>query len=221
MRVFAAIRGAVLDAWAVLMPVECAGCGVNDRAVCSDCSPLIQPDVTPRSLPSGLTVFTALRYEHEVRRMIIEMKEQNRTDVAHALARPLGAAVSRGLALGARDDLPVEVLAVPPSRSGYRQRGYDPISLMLRHGGLRPARALVPARATAHQKSLGLAERAANARDSLRARGSLAGRRFLVVDDVLTTGATIEEAVRATRAAGGDVVGAATLAFTPRLRSYS
>lgn len=217
----AAIRGAVLDAWAVLMPVECAGCGANDRAVCSDCSALIQPDVTPRSLPSGLTVFTALRYEHEVRRMIIEMKQQNRTDVARALARPLAAAVSRGLALGGRAETPVEVLAVPPSRAAYRQRGYDPVALMLRHGGLRPVQALVPVRATTHQKSLGLAERAANVRESLRARGSLAGRRFLIVDDVLTTGATIAEAVRATRAAGGEVVGAATLAFTPRLRSYS
>lgn len=220
-RVLAAIRGAVLDAWAVLMPVECAGCGAPDRAICAECAGRIRADVTPRSLPHGLTVFTALRYEHEVRRMVIAMKEQNRTDVARALAVPLARAVARGLELGAGGRAPVEVLAVPSSRAAFRARGYDPVALMLRSGGTRPTRALVPARSTARQKTLALDERAANSRNSMRARGQLNGRRFLIVDDVLTSGATIAEAVRATTAAGGEVVGAAALAFTPRLSASS
>ncbi|MEP6478882.1 MAG: phosphoribosyltransferase family protein [Rhodoglobus sp.] len=209
----ATVRDALLDAWAVLMPVECAGCGADDRAICANCLALLDPSVTPRTTAGGVTVFTALRYEREVRRLILAMKEQNRTDVARALSRPLAASVARGLTLGTA----IEVVAVPASRAGYRRRGYDPVSLMLRHAGVRPARVLTAARATSVQKALGVAERASNVRGSLRARMPLDGREFLLVDDVLTTGSTISEAARAVREAGGTVLGAATLAFTPKL----
>jgi predicted amidophosphoribosyltransferase len=75
---------------------------------------------------------------------------------------------------------------------------------------------LAPARRSAEQKALSIRARAANREGSLRAVRRLDGRRFLLVDDVLTTGATLGEAARALRAAGGSVVGAATLAYTPR-----
>jgi predicted amidophosphoribosyltransferase len=70
---------------------------------------------------------------------------------------------------------------------------------------------------TASQKTLGSADRTSNVRDSMIAKRTLEGRRFVLVDDVLTTGATFAEAARALRAAGGEVVGGAALAFTPRL----
>jgi orotate phosphoribosyltransferase len=55
----------------------------------------------------------------------------------------------------------------------------------------------------------------------MRARGALDGRTFVIVDDVVTSGATIGEAARAIRAAGGQVDGAVALAFTPRNREGS
>ncbi|HWR86117.1 MAG TPA: ComF family protein, partial [Rhodoglobus sp.] len=69
---------AVLDAWAVLFPVECAGCGAPDRAVCAACRVALHPQPTPRTTPGGLVVITALRYEGEVRRMVLALKEQER-----------------------------------------------------------------------------------------------------------------------------------------------
>jgi predicted amidophosphoribosyltransferase len=72
------------------------------------------------------------------------------------------------------------------------------------------------ARGAVQQKSLAAGERAANREGYLRATRPLNGRRFVVVDDVQTTGATLAEAARAVRAAGGEVVAVATLAYTPR-----
>jgi predicted amidophosphoribosyltransferase len=162
-----------------------------------------------------LPVVTALRYEGRVRRVILALKEQDRTYVAAALSEPLAAAIARS-----QSSAQAELAIVPTSRRAYRRRGYDPVALLLRHAGLRPKKVLRPARSTARQKTLGATQRAANLRGALVAAQPLTGRSFVLVDDVLTTGATLGEAARAITAAGGEVLGAATLAFTPRLFSF-
>nr|WP_246318601.1 phosphoribosyltransferase family protein [Leifsonia psychrotolerans] len=67
------------------------------------------------------------------------------------------------------------------------------------------------------QVGLGREARSRNKRGTLHAPRSLAGRRFVIIDDILTTGATVREARRAVIEAGGEVVGIATLAQTQRL----
>jgi predicted amidophosphoribosyltransferase len=79
----------------------------------------------------------------------------------------------------------------------------------------RAARLLVPARALADQSGLSVAERAANLHGALRGTGPVTGP-VVVVDDVVTTGATLVEAARALLAAGHPVVGAAVVAATSR-----
>lgn len=210
------IRDALLDAWAVLFPVECAGCGADDRSLCADCRRALIADVTPRVGPDGLRVYTALRYEGAVRRVLLAYKEQGRTDVAAALSAPLAAAVAATLAHAPA----ATIVAVPTSRAAFRRRGYDPVRQLLRTAGLRHERLLVQARGTGIQKHLSVEERATNLRGAHVARRPLNGLEVVLVDDVLTSGATLGEAARAVRAAGGDVVGAATLAFTPRLLPF-
>jgi ComF family protein len=209
------VASAILDALAALSPVDCAGCGSADRALCANCRRAIEPAVTPRTLLDGSTVFTALRYEGVARQALLALKESGRTDVARPLALSLAPALHRVIAVG------VEIVAVPTSRIAWRRRGYDPVALLARRAGFDLARVLVHDRRTASQKTLGLEDRAANLHESMSARRSLTGRRFVLVDDVLTTGATLSEAARAIRAAGGEVVGAAALAFTPRLSGPS
>lgn len=101
-----------------------------------------------------------------------------------------------------------------------RARGYDPVRLLLRRAGVgAPVVAgLRVARRTRDQAGLPAAERERNLRGALRGRPVLAGRRLLIVDDVLTTGATLREAARAATEAGGAVLGAAVLARVPRRR---
>jgi ComF family protein len=210
-RVVSRITGALLDAIAVLSPVDCAGCGAADRSLCQQCLRELEPAVTPRTLPDGSTVFTALRYEGVVRSILLALKESGRTDVGKPLGVALSAALTRVTQPGA------EIIAIPTSKASWRRRGYDPVTLLCKRAGFEPARVLRSSRATQSQKTLGQDERAQNLRGSMSARFFLGGRRFILVDDVVTTGATLDEAARAVRSAGGEVVGQAALAFTPRL----
>ena len=206
---FDRIRAALLDAASLFAPVECAGCGRPDRSLCDECRLLVEPLVVRRSTPGDLPCFTALRYESEVRRIVLAFKEENRTDLVRSLAPAVRAAL-----LAAPDD--TEVLVVPTSREAFRRRGYDPVLSLAKAAGYSPARDLVIGRSST-QKKLTIEQRAENRTGSMRARRRLDGRRFVILDDVLTTGATIDEAARAVREAGGEAVASAALAFTPRL----
>jgi predicted amidophosphoribosyltransferase len=196
------------------MPVVCAGCGDDDRSLCVECSAALAPRVEMRAIDSwSRPVVSALRYEGRARQVLLAYKDRSRTDVAAALSVPFAAAIAR-----ARDGQQGALLApIPTSRAAYRRRGYDPVQLLLKRSRCSPRRVLARARSTGVQKSLTLADRAENLAGALVARRDLDGETFIIVDDILTSGATIREAVRAITAARGTVVCAATLAFTPRL----
>lgn len=212
-----AVHTAVLDALALVMPVECAGCGRADRSLCSECRGILAGSPVRRELPWG-TLHTSLEYDGVVRAVILDFKENGRPDVAAALAVPLGAAIRAACAA-----VPgrAELLRVPPSVAGLRRRGFDPVSRVLRHARLRGSAGLRMARSGAAQKTLGIGEREANRSGSMSSRRSLEGRSFILVDDIVTTGATLADAARAVRAGGGEVVGAAAIAFTRRRRESS
>ena len=76
--------------------------------------------------------------------------------------------------------------------------------------------ALQHRRRVADQAGLNASDRAANLAGALQARFDLRGQRVIVVDDVITTGATLAEAARALRAAGAEVPAAAVIAATSR-----
>lgn len=212
------VREAMLDALAVLLPVACAGCGQPDRALCAACRVQCAAELVGRALPDRTPVVSALRYEGAVRRAILAFKEEGRTDVARPLARAVGAAVDAAAEhAGMVGAAGIELCTVPATLAGRRRRGYRPVDLLVRAAGFRTTSAIAIMAPTSQQKALGREERDRNLRDSMRARRPLNGRRFMLVDDIMTTGATLGEAARAVRAGGGEVVVCATLAFTPRL----
>jgi predicted amidophosphoribosyltransferase len=107
------------------------------------------------------------------------------------------------------------IVPIPTSRAAFRRRGYRVVELVAARAGLRVERLLIHTRRTADQRGLDHASRRHNVAGSLRSRDA-AGLRVLVLDDVVTTGATLAEAARALRAAGAEVVGGVTIAATPR-----
>ncbi len=211
------VRDALLDAWALVAPVQCAGCGAEDRSLCPSCRRALGGELIVTRV-GDIEVHSALKYRAVVRRVLISFKQQGRTDVAPALAAPLARALDAAIehAQPSSGSGALELALVPTSAAAWRRRGYDPVRLVTRRAGFRPRRVLVARRSGAAQKTLTREQRSVNLAGAFVALGDLRGRRFVIVDDILTSGATITEAARALRAAGGEVVGGATIAFTPR-----
>lgn len=214
-------REALLDALALVLPVECAGCGAPDRGLCAACATALAPAVERRVLADGTPVWSGLVYAGVVRDVVLSLKGHQRTDAAGSLAPALAAAIIAAAEAVEPGAGAVQVVAVPGTRRAYRARGYEPVRLLLRCAGVRERRVFRAARPHAVQKGLGVEGRKANLAGAFRLRRGgrvVRGRRVVVVDDVVTSGATLLEAMAELRTAGADVIGAATLAATPRYR---
>ncbi len=160
--------------------------------------------------------------------MVLAHKER----ACHGLARPLGellaVAVEAAAGSGGPRAAPVVLVPVPSHASVVRARGHDPLlrvtraaaGTLRRRGVAAAVRPLLRTRARPHdQAGLDAAARAANLRGAFvvrRAAGVGPGAPVVVVDDVLTTGATAREAQRALEQAGVAVHAVAVVAATTR-----
>lgn len=146
------------------------------------------------------------RFGGQLASAIRRLKFTGATHVARTLA-PLWAPVLAA-AVVEHDAL---IVPVPLHWRRRFQRGYDHAWLLAIHACAlarleRPTIALRRVRAAPAQSTLPAALRAANVRGAFEARGELAGRAVVLVDDVVTTGATMAAAARALRQAGATTV---------------
>lgn len=203
------IRSLGREALALLLSATCPGCAEPGTLLCDPCRGQLEASPVDVRTPQGRVVRAALTYEGVAARCIRRMKDDGET----LLARPLGIALAAVLASVAGSD--VSVVPVPTSRAAFRRRGYRVPELLIRRAGVRPLRALSASFARRDQRGLDVAARARNAEGSVRARLHGAGARVVLVDDVVTTGATIDEAASVLERAGFEVVAAVALAATP------
>jgi len=215
-------RDALLDAWAVLAPVDCAGCGAHDRALCAACRAELERaeprcELLERADGTELPVWHGLDYGAAARSILLAFKDGGRTDAAPMLAAVLRRSIEAAVAAApgvARGRL--ELAGIPSSHAAFRRRGYAPVRVLMARAGYRDSGLVRAARQTQDQSNLDTTSRFANRHESLTVRGGV-GRRFvLLADDIVTTGATLLEADRAFRDAGHVVVGAAAVARTLR-----
>jgi len=223
-----AIPNRLLD---LAFPARCPGCGREGAPICAACLPALdarleQPPGIPIGLPSDLPpailqLEWCAPFGGLVRRALHQLKYGGET----RLAGPLGAAIARRWARAAAGG---DVLVpVPVHAARARQRGYDQAELLARAAaaelGLPWAPILERARATIAQFDLDRATRATNVRGAFRlkpwpggqhetARSPLAGRWIVLVDDVVTTGATLTACAAPLLAAGALGVSAVTVA---------
>lgn len=187
----------------LVFPLECGGCAAPSTRWCESCAAAFevgqdQPHlVTPRIDP-GVPVFTLGRYAGVRSRAIVAVKEHGRRDLIAPLARALALGIHRLLDWG-MVMAPLTIVPAPTRRSAARRRGGDPVTRIAATATrCHPDLTVVPALRTSAlvRDSVGLSSgaRERNIAGRVRMIRPVSGN-VLLVDDIVTTGATAREAV--------------------------
>lgn len=208
----------VLDALAdLLLGSRCPGCDVPRWGLCPQCADELDVQPTAVSRPGLPRVVAANPYRPLLNRVIPRYKDDGALHLERALAERLQAAV---VALSPPPD--AWIVPVPSRPSAVRARGFDHgarlASAVGRSTGLSSRRALRRSSRGSDQQLLGKESRRSNMRGSMRA--CIRGGRVVLVDDIVTTGASLVEAVRALELVGTHVVGAAVIADADRASEF-
>jgi predicted amidophosphoribosyltransferase len=210
----------VLD---LVLPLECGGCGAPSTRWCEACAKELSmsPDaprvVTPRIDP-GVPVFALGRYAGARRQAIVAMKDRGRIDLSGPLAGVLALGVHRLLLWGLLD-VPLTIVPAPTRGWAARRRGGDPVTRIATlatdaHPHITVVRALRMKALARDSAGLGSSARERNiaGRVLLTRRQLPADGEVLLVDDIITTGATARESVRVLQTAGARVAAVLALA---------
>ncbi|MEO6323741.1 MAG: ComF family protein [Thermoanaerobaculia bacterium] len=201
--------GACAACWSIVSRAEprCPTCALpGDGASCVDCRTETPPTAAARAV--GI-------YSGVLSRIVIAFKFHG-YDI---LAEPAAALMRQ-----AARDLPADtIVPVPSTRHRNRERGYDPALLLARGIGSRLGLRVEPflrrARETVPQSTLPAPQRQANVMGAFSSSDRVRGRSVLLVDDVMTTGATAFSAARSLLEAGASRVDLVVLARTPEPKS--
>lgn len=207
------MKTAILD---LLFPPKCAFCGEHGvHGVCAECENALLYCQTPLHERTGIGQCVApLRYDGAVRDSLLRYKFNGGRGNAEGYGQILAQTIAEQF--GGEFDV---VTYVPVSKKRLRERGYDQTLLLAKavcaHWGVKPMTLLQKTRDNPAQSSLSSPEeRKANVLGVYEAchAEQIVGARILLLDDILTTGATLRECARVLREAGAKSVLCATVA---------
>ncbi|MEA4944686.1 MAG: ComF family protein [Propionicimonas sp.] len=218
------VRDALGD---LVLGARCAGCGVTALGLCQACRDALEglrPVPVSRSLPGFPPTMAAGEYSDRLRRVILATKERGALGHLPVLGDLLTRAVAGVLLTAPATATPVLLVPVPSAHSRVVERGLDLTFVLARRAArrlsrqgatVRVLRAVGLGRVPDDQAGLGREARVLNSSGAYTWRVGTAGS-VVVVDDVVTTGATLSAIGAAAASAGVAVLGAATVAHTAR-----
>lgn len=211
--------------WALLFPPKCVLCGTLlsevETDLCRKCRIETRQLENSRKRIPFVAHWTALwYYEGNVRKSLLRFKFQNRRSYASAYGAMLAMKLTQDFPDG------FDVLTwVPVSRRRRYKRGYDQVSLLAdavsAELGLPKTQTLKKVRDNPAQSSLsGVSRRKANVLNVYVPVNAdlVAGKRILLLDDIITTGSTVSECARVLLTAGAKEVICAAVAANPQER---
>ncbi|WP_163701540.1 ComF family protein [Mycolicibacterium sarraceniae] len=204
----------------LVLPLECGGCGAPSTPWCDTCAASLKVHtdephlVTPRVDP-GVPVFALGRYAGSRRQAIVAFKEHGRRDLAGPLAHALALGIHQLLSWGILDT-PFTIVPAPTRALAARRRGGDPVTRIAQratrnHPEIAVVKALTTRAMVRDSVGLTSADRERNLNGRIKITKPVGGD-VLLVDDIVTTGATAREAVRMLQKAGANVTAVLTLA---------
>jgi len=225
------------DLLGLVVPVACAGCGRDDVALCDACRAVwcgpgarVEHQAGRLDRLDGsppLPVWAVAPYRGAARSTVVSWKDRGRTDLQPVLREAVGReAARRRLLFAPGPGTLLVVVPVPSSPEAVRRRGADLVRGLARRVARELGSPCVPVLRTRSRKrdqvGLGARERGRNLHDAVRAdRGAVARLRrhgvpvlAVLVDDIVTTGATLASCEDVLALAGVTAVGALCLAAT-------
>lgn len=205
----------------LIFPGRCISCKRLGDSLCIQCRRSWTPQTFFTTIPSKpkLIVVSAISYSDVAGRIILAAKESH----LKSADRLVAGAISHSLSHWLKSEWIDTLIPIPSRKVAVRKRGRQFIeevaNLVAAPIGIVVASPLHHARHVRDQSGLRFEQRWNNLDGAFVVKGKPAGLgRVLLVDDLVTTGATLNEAARALRYAGIEVMGAVTAAIAQTVR---